>query len=73
MRIKLHNDGTLEEWSVLWVKAIMELLKVCLRATYIEVDDKFIRQTDSIDEKSSLPLCTNIYMEHFEKLALDSA
>jgi hypothetical protein len=35
IRNKLHNDDTLAEWSVLQVEAIMELLEVCLRTTYI--------------------------------------
>jgi hypothetical protein len=40
-RNKLHNDDTLAEWSALQVEAIMELLEVCLRTTYFQVDDKF--------------------------------
>jgi hypothetical protein len=40
-RNKLHNNDTLGEWSVLQVKAIMELLEICLRTTYFQVDDKF--------------------------------
>jgi hypothetical protein len=44
------------------------------RTTYFEVDDKFFQQKDGMDMGSSLsPIVSNIFMEHFEKLALDSA
>jgi hypothetical protein len=45
---KLHNDDTLAEWSVLQVKALMELLEVCLRTTYFQVDGKFFQQKDGM-------------------------
>jgi hypothetical protein len=52
----------------------MELLEVCLRTTYFQVDDKFFQQKDDMAMGSSLsPVMSNIFMEHFEKLALDSA
>jgi hypothetical protein len=71
---KLHNEGTLVEQSVLQVKAIRELLEVCLRTTYLHVDSKLFQQKDGISMGSSLsPITSNIYMEHFEKLALDLA
>jgi hypothetical protein len=38
---KLTNDNTLAERSILKVEAIMELLDVCLRTTYFQVDDRF--------------------------------
>jgi hypothetical protein len=41
IRNKLHNDDTLVERSVFQVKAIMELLEVCLRTTYFQADDRF--------------------------------
>jgi hypothetical protein len=72
IRNKLHNN-TLAEWSVLQVEAIMELLEVCLKTTYFQVD-KFFQQKDGMDMGSSLsPIVSNIFMENFEELALDSA
>jgi hypothetical protein len=59
---ELRNDDTLAERSVLQAEAIMELLEVCLKTTYFQVDDRFFQ-----------PIVCNMYMEHFEKLALDSA
>ncbi|XP_023710144.1 uncharacterized protein LOC111865932 [Cryptotermes secundus] len=70
---KLHNDVTLMERSVLQVEAIMELLEVCLRTTCFQVD-KFFQQKDGMAMGKSLsPVVSNIFMEHFEKLALDPA
>jgi hypothetical protein len=52
----------------------MELLDVCLRTTYFQLDDRFYQQKEGMAMGSSLsPIVSNIYMEHFEKLALDSA
>jgi hypothetical protein len=73
IRNKLHNDDTLVERSVLQVEAIMKLLEVCLRATYFCVN-KFFQQKDGMAVGSSLsPIVNNIFMKHFERLALDSA
>jgi hypothetical protein len=74
IRNKLHNDNTLAERSVLQVEAIMELLEVYLRTAYFQGDDKFFLQKDGMVMGSSLsPIVSNIFMENFEKLALDSA
>jgi hypothetical protein len=74
IRNKLHNNATLAEQSVLQVRAIMELLDICLRTTYFPVDDKLFQQKDGMAMVSSLsPIVSNIFMEHFEKLALDLA
>jgi hypothetical protein len=71
---KLHNNDTLAEWSSLQAEAIMELLEVCLRTTYFQVDDKFFQQKAGMAMGSSVsPIISSFYIEHFEKLALDSA
>jgi hypothetical protein len=56
IRNNLHGNDTLVEWSVLQVKAIVELLEVCLRTTYFRVDDKFFPQKDDMAVGSSHPL-----------------
>jgi hypothetical protein len=57
----------------LQAEAIMELLEVCLRTTYFQVD-KFFLQKDGMAMGGSLSsIVSNIHMEHFELLALDSA
>jgi hypothetical protein len=71
---KLYNDDTLAELSVLQIEVIMELLEVCWRTTYFQVDDKFFQKKYDMAMGSSLsPIISNIFMEHFEKLAFDSA
>jgi hypothetical protein len=51
----------------------MELPEVCSRTTYFQVGDNFFQQKDGMAMGSSLsPIVGNIFMEHFEKLALDS-
>jgi hypothetical protein len=73
IRNKLANDNTLAQRSILKVEAIMELPDVCLRTTYFQVDDRFYQQKEGMAMGGSLsPIVSNIYMEHFEKLALDS-
>jgi hypothetical protein len=69
-----HNDNTSAEWSVLEVIAIMELLEVYLRITYFQVEDKFFQQREGMAVVGFLlPIVSSIFMEYFEKLALDSA
>jgi hypothetical protein len=54
IRDMLHNDHTLAERSALQVEAIMELLEVCLRTPYFQVNDKFFQQKDGMAMGSSL-------------------
>jgi hypothetical protein len=66
---KLHNYDTLVERSALQSEAIVEMLEVCLRTTYFQVDDEFFQQKDGMAMESSLsPVVSNSY-----SLALDSA
>jgi hypothetical protein len=52
----------------------MELLDVCLRTTYFQVGGEFFQQKEGMAVGSSLsPIVSNIYMEFFEKLILNSA
>jgi hypothetical protein len=52
----------------------MELLEVCLRTTYFQVDQKFFQEKKGVTMGSSLPpIVSSIYTGHSEKLALDSA
>jgi hypothetical protein len=56
------------------VGAIMENLEVCLKTPYFQVDDKFFQQKDGMSMGNALfPVVINIYMEHFEELALKTA
>jgi hypothetical protein len=72
IRDMLQNNHTLVERSALQFEPIMNLLEVCLRTIYFQVNDKFFQQKDSMAMGSSLsPVVSKIFMEHFEKLALD--
>jgi hypothetical protein len=51
----------------------MELLEVCVRTTYFQVENRFYQQKSSMAMESFLSsIISNIFMEHFEQLALDS-
>jgi hypothetical protein len=52
----------------------MELLYVCLTTTYFQFEDKFYQQKDGMAMGNSLsPVVSNIFMEHLEEMALDTA
>jgi hypothetical protein len=52
----------------------MELLDICLTTTYIQFEDKFYQQNEGVAMGSSLsPVVSNVFMEHFEEIALDTA
>jgi hypothetical protein len=53
---ELRNEDTLAERSVLQAEAITELLEVCLKTTYFQVDDKFFQQKDGMAMGSYRPL-----------------
>jgi hypothetical protein len=56
------------------IEVIMELLEVCMRTTYFQVDDKFYEQKEGMAMGSPLsPVVSNIFMETFEQLALTTA
>jgi hypothetical protein len=73
IRNKLSLDDTLPNQSSLQNEDIMELLEVCVRTTYFQVEDRFYQQKSGMAIESSLsPIVSNIFMEHSEQLALDS-
>jgi hypothetical protein len=52
----------------------MELLDICLTTTYFQFDDKFYRQKEVMAMGTSLSeVVSNIFMEHSEEIALDTA
>jgi hypothetical protein len=62
IRIKLEEDDMLAELSVLEVDAIMELLELCFKTTYLQEDDRFYQQKESKDMVNSLyPVVSNIF------------
>jgi hypothetical protein len=52
----------------------MELLDICLTTTYFQFEDKFYQQKEGMAMVNLLCLVfSNIFMEHFEEIALDTA
>jgi len=50
----------------------MELLQVCQKTTYFQTDDKFFQQKEGMAMGSCVSVVvSNIFMEHFKKLAPD--
>jgi hypothetical protein len=55
-------------------EVIMEILEVCMRTIYFQVDNKFYEQKEGVAMGSPLsPVVSNIFMETFEQLALTTA
>jgi hypothetical protein len=64
---------TLAQRCPLQVDDIMELMETCLKTTDFKVEDTFFQQKDGMAMGSSLFLVVgNIYMEYFQRLALDT-
>ena len=60
--------------SALSVQNINELLGLCLHNTYFSFQNKFYEQVECAAMGSLVsPIVTNLYMEHFEREALQSA
>jgi hypothetical protein len=71
---RLNSDPSFLERSPLKVGGAMELLDVCLTTTYLQYEGKFYQQKEGIAMGNSpSPAVSNIFMEHFEEIALDSA
>jgi hypothetical protein len=74
IRSRLSADPSLPEHSPLHVEDMMELLDICLKTTYFQFEDRFYQQKEGMAMGNSLsPVVSNIYMEHFEEMALDTA
>ena len=72
----LQEDETLGEKTVLSVDKIAELLKLCLKSTYMyfSFEGRFYEQREGTAMGSPVSaVIANIYMEYFEHRALESA
>ena len=70
----LEEDDTLQKRNVLSGENIIELLGFCLHNTYFSFQHKFYEQVDSTAMRSLVSLIVaNLYMEYFEREALQSA
>ena len=65
---------TLSNRTELNINQISELLELCLTTTYFIYDGTYFQQTHGAAMGSPIsPLVANLYMEHFEQLALSTA
>jgi hypothetical protein len=69
-----NTDPSFPEPSSLQVEDVMELLDICLTTTYLQFEDKFCQQKEGMAMGNSLsPVLSNVFMGHFEEIALDTA
>ena len=69
----LEQDTTLWDRTVLSVQNIIELLGFCLHNTYFSFQNKIYEQVEGAAMGSAVsPIVSNLYMENFEKKALNS-
>jgi hypothetical protein len=67
-------DPYFPEGSTLQVEDMMELLDICLTTMYFQFGDIFYQQKEGMAMGNSLTLViSNIFMEHFQEIALDTA
>ena len=70
----LSADDSLKERTSISTSQLIELIELCLRSTYFQFQDKFFEQTDGAAMGSPpSPVITNLYMEHLEENALQTA
>ena len=70
----LEKDDRLQDRTVLSVQNIIDLLQFCLHNTYFSFQNKFYEQVEGMVMGSPVsPIVANLYMEHFERAALQSA
>ena len=71
---KLTNDKDLPQRTSMNTRHIIRLLEFCLRRTYFVFQGQHYEQVEGAAMGSPLsPIVANIYMEHFETKALETA
>ena len=74
IRERLKEDGTLGDRTTLLPERIADLLEMCLRSTYFSFGGNFYEQKEGAAMGSPVSaVVANLYMEFFEKLALETA
>ena len=70
----LKEDPDLQKRTTMTTKHIMDLLEFCLRSTYFTFRGKFYEQVEGAAMGSPIsPIVANLFMENFEKRALQSS
>ena len=70
----LLQDETLPERTTILAPDLCRLIELCLKSTYFRFGDTFYEQVEGAAMGSPLsPIVANLYMETFEKRALDTS
>ena len=70
----LLQDETLPKQATIPVPNLCHLIELCLKSTYFRLNDTFYEQVAGAARGSPLfPIVANLYMEAFEKWALDTS
>ncbi|KAI8483456.1 hypothetical protein Bbelb_387880 [Branchiostoma belcheri] len=71
---RLKNDETLSERTNLGVTQVVELLRFCLTTTYFVFSGTYYKQVEGAAMGSPVsPIVANLFMEHFEEVAISTA
>jgi hypothetical protein len=74
LKSRLEEDTSLKDRTHLSIYNIMDLVRVCVYNTYFQFEDKFYRQTRGMAMGSPFsPVICNIFMENFERRAIDNS
>ena len=74
IRNRLEKMPSLSDHTHHSIDCIMELLTICVKTTYFQKGTEFYQQKEGMPMGSPLsPIISNIYMEFFEELALETA
>ena len=72
--LKLQQDQSWKEHTNLSLEDIINLLSICLNTTYFTYQHKFYKQKQGAAMGSPIsPIIANLYMEHFENIAITTA
>ena len=74
IHMRLGEDGTLGDRTILSPERVAELLEMCLKSTYFSYGGSFYEQKEGAAMGSPVSaVVANLYMEFFEELALETA
>lgn len=74
IQARLEDDNTLSERTRLSAKHVAKLLEVCLKCTYFVYNGNFYQQIHGAAMGSPVsPIVCNLYMEHLQQEAIQSA